>query len=65
MKRILAILMVAVLLALSFSLVACDGDEEPVESGSSVASVGASYDNPNDGTFGVDFGDLVLPDEEL
>lgn len=64
MKRILALLMAALLLALSFVLVACDEDE--TDESKSVMS----YDNPDDGTFGVDFGELFgsgieLPDDEF
>ena len=66
MKRIFAILMVAVVLLLSLSLIACDEDN----SEQSENNGAASYDNPNDGTFGVDFGDIVgsgfvFPDDEF
>ena len=70
MKRIFAILMTATLLMLTFSLVACDEDESDA-SGSTSSEFeyngGVDFD-PNDGTFGVDFGDLFgsgyeLPDD--
>jgi len=67
MKRIFAILMVAVVLLLSLSLIACDEGDNSEQSENNGA---ASYDNPNDGTFGVDFGDIVgsdfvFPDDEF
>ena len=52
MKRILALLVAALFLALSFVLAACDEDE--TDDSKEVMS----YDNPDDGTFGVDFGEL-------
>ena len=57
MKRLLAILLVALLLLLSLGLVACDGEEDDIDDGV------VSYDNPEDGTFGVDFGELFGSEE--
>ena len=75
MKKILALMLVAVMVC--FVFVACDEDDsdtngtetqqtdkEPATDGDTVNSVG------NGGSFGVDFGELfgseiILPDEEL
>ena len=52
MKRIFAIMMSVLFLMLSFALVSCDDDEENGD------GWGSGFDNPEDGTFGVDFDDL-------
>ena len=75
MKRIVAVLLLVLAMATLLVLVGCDDDEVDAQSGSSSSSEfvynGGILDiDPEDGTFGVDFGDIFgsgieLPDDEF